>query len=195
MFIEDYITANNYPPTVREIAGHFGFSAKAAHDHIIALKKKAYIKAESNCSRAIQIIRSLRDEEPAFVEIPLAGEVSAGKRILSEANDNGTLYVHKSWLKSQNKQYFALVVRGDSMIGAGVMDGDTIIVLRQETAENGDIVIAEVDDGWTLKRYFKENSRVRLQPENPNYQPIYCRGIRIAGKLAGVYRNVESARG
>jgi repressor LexA len=187
-FIEDFTEENGYPPTMREIGKRFEFSAKAAFDFVNALKKKSYIKTENNCSRAIKVIKSLREADSDFVEIPVAGDVAAGIRMLSEENYNGAVLVHKSWIKHKDKQYFALIVRGDSMIGAGIMDGDTAIIIKQETARNGEIVVAEVDEGYTLKRYYKENSRVRLEPENPCCKTVYCRNVRIAGILAGVYR-------
>ena len=189
-FISGFITQKSYPPTIREIAEHFQFSAKAAHDHVNVLKKKGCIEMENKSPRTLKIIkRDDWDEETAFCQIPVLGSVAAGARILSEELYSHSIHIHKSWIKPPYKNYFALTVRGDSMTGAGIMDGDTAIILKQETARDGDIIVAEIDDGYTIKRFFRENSRIRLQPENPAYQPVYCGNIRVAGVLASVYRS------
>jgi repressor LexA len=189
-FISEFITQKSYPPTIREIAEHFKFSAKAAYDHIHVLKKKGWIEMESKISRTLKIIKHDDwDEETGFCLIPVLGSVAAGERILSEEVYSHSIHIHKSWIKPPYKNYFALTVRGDSMTGAGLMDGDTAVILKQETAQDGDIVVAEIDEGYTIKRFFRENARIRLQPENPAYKPIYCGNLRVAGVLACVYRS------
>jgi repressor LexA len=113
--------------------------------------------------------------------------VAAGKPILAEENWDGAIPVHSSFLK-KNRQYFALKVRGNSMKDAGILDKDTALIQKQNTAKNGDIVVAVVDEAVTLKRFFKEANRIRLQPENPEYNPIYSQDVRVLGKLAYVIR-------
>jgi repressor LexA len=188
-FIAEYISAHSYPPTIREVAEYFSISVKGAHDHIIALKKKGCLRQTDKRSRTMELVRAnTEDGEPVgCAEIPLLGTVAAGQPILSEENWDGTIKLHWSMLK-KNKTYFALKVRGDSMSGAGIMDGDTAIIEKQTTVKNGDIAVAVVDDAVTLKRFYKESARIRLQPENPAYKPIYTRNVRILGRLARIVR-------
>jgi repressor LexA len=187
-FITDHINAHSYPPTVREIADHFSMSVKGAHDHITALRRKQIIKQAGKRSRTMELIRSREDEGMALLtEIPVLGTVAAGIPILSEENRDGTVVLHRSMLK-KNKKYFALKIRGDSMSGIGIMDGDTAIIEKQSVVRNGEVAVAVVDDAVTLKRFFKENTRIKLQAENPAYKPIYCQDVRILGRLARVIR-------
>jgi repressor LexA len=189
-FIAHFIAEHNYPPTFRQIAEHFEITVKAAYDHVAALKKKHKLKMCDKSSRTMEIINGeFEDEESnGFHDIPILGEVAAGPRILSQENYLGSIRVHHSLLKKQ-KNYFALIVRGDSMKGVGVIDGDTAIVEKVETAENGDIVVAMINDGYTLKRFFKRDESIKLQSENPAYYPIYCSDVRIIGHLACVIRS------
>ncbi|GHV56297.1 LexA repressor [Spirochaetia bacterium] len=191
-FIQAYKNEHNYPPTIRDIADFFSISVKGAHDHITALKKKGALTYEDRRSRTMELVGNDRDsrEEP-FIEIPLVGTVAAGKPILSGENYEGSVFLHSSLLK-KNKDYFALKVRGDSMSGAGIMDGDTAIIEKQNTVRNGEIAVAVVnelgDEAITLKRFFKEANRIRLQPENPAYSPIYSQNVRIEGRLTQILR-------
>jgi repressor LexA len=116
------------------------------------------------------------------------GTVAAGKPILAEENWEGTIALPPAMIKKQ-REYFALHIRGDSMIEAGIMDGDIAVIEKRETAHNGDIVVAVVDDAVTLKRFFKESNRIRLQPENSAYSPIYCQDVRLLGKLSCIIRS------
>ncbi|MDR0583551.1 MAG: transcriptional repressor LexA [Treponema sp.] len=187
-FIAEHINMHLYPPTIREIAEHFSISLKGAQDHVTALKKKGRLKQSDKRSRTMEIVRS--DEEEGVMhltDIPILGTVAAGNPILSEENWDGTITLHQSMLK-KNKKYFALKVRGDSMSGIGVMDGDMAIIEKQNTIRNGEIAVAVVDDAVTLKRFFKESSRIKLQAENPAYQPIYCQDVRILGRLSSIIR-------
>ena len=187
-FIAEHINTHLYPPTIREIAGHFSISVKGAQDHVTALKKKGRLKQTDKRSRTIELIRSNEEEGVMHLtDIPILGTVAAGNPILAEENWEGTVTLHQSMLK-KNKTYFALKVRGDSMSGIGVMDGDMAIIEKQNTIRNGEIAVAVVDDAVTLKRFFKENSRIKLQAENPAYQPIYCQDIRILGRLSRIIR-------
>ncbi|MDR2795344.1 MAG: transcriptional repressor LexA [Spirochaetaceae bacterium] len=191
-FIARFIDEHSYPPTFRQIADHFKITVKAAYDHVTALKKKQKLRMLDKSSRTMEIIGSVSDdnddEQKCFKDIPILGKVAAGPRILSEENYLGSIRIHRSMLKKQ-RRYFALIVCGDSMTGAGVMDGDTVIIEKNETAKNGDIVVAMIDDGYTIKRFFKRNKSIKLQSENPAYYPIYCNDVRIVGHLACVIRS------
>jgi repressor LexA len=187
-FIAEHINTHLYPPTIREIAEHFSISVKGAHDHVTALKKKGRLRQNDKRSRTMELVRDNEEEGGAhLMEIPILGTVAAGYPILSEENWDGTVTLHQSMLK-KNKCYFALKVRGDSMSGIGIMDGDTAIIEKQNTICNGDIAVAVVDDAVTLKRFFRENSRIKLQAENPAYKPIYCQDVRILGRLSRIIR-------
>jgi repressor LexA len=187
-FIAEHINVHLYPPTIREIADHYGMSVKGAHDHVMALKRKGAIKKDDRRPRTMELVRSKEEEGMAsFTEIPLLGTVAAGIPILSEENWEGTVTMHRSMLK-KNKKYFAVKVRGDSMSGAGIMDGDTAVIEKQSVVRNGEIAVAVVDEAVTLKRFFKETSRIKLLAENPAYKPIYCRDVRILGRLSRIIR-------
>ncbi|MDR1256129.1 MAG: transcriptional repressor LexA [Spirochaetaceae bacterium] len=188
-FIARFINEHSYPPTFRQIAEHFEITVKAAYNHVLALRKKQKIRLGDKSSRTIEIINYEHDDgSNSFLDIPILGEVAAGPRILSEENYMGNIRVHRSMLKKQ-KRYFALVVRGDSMKGAGVMDGDKVIIEKTETAKNGDIVVAMINDGYTLKRFFKRSNSIKLLSENPAYHPIYCTDVQIVGHLGCVIRS------
>lgn len=185
-FIKWHISEHSFPPTIREIAASFSISSKAAYDHVSALKQKRVIKM-SRGSRTIEVLKDKIDDD--FIDIPILGEVAAGKRIFTEENFSGLLRMHRSLFK-KNSAYFALKVLGDSMIGIGVMDGDTVIIEKRETARNGDVVVVDFDDGGrALKRFYKQAHRIKLKSENPEYPPVYCMDARIVGRLASVYRS------
>jgi len=187
-FIANHINKHSYPPTIREIAEHFSISVKGAYDHIAALKRKNCLKQDGNRSRTMALTETKEDENSKMLlKIPVVGTVAAGVPILAEENWEGTLTLHKPSLK-KNRVYFAVKVRGDSMQGAGIMDGDMAVIEKQNVAANGEIVVAVVDDAVTLKRFFKESSRIKLQAENPDYRPIYCQEVRILGRLAQIIR-------
>ena len=188
-FIADHINNHFYPPTIREIAKRFSISVKGAYDHITALKKKNYLKQDYKRSRAIELTEHFENDTfGSLAKIPVVGTVAAGIPILSEENREGTLSLDKSTLK-KNKTYFAVKVRGDSMSDAGIMDGDTAVIEKQEDARNGEIVVAVVDDAVTLKRFFLKNKRIQLRAENPAYKPIFCQDVRILGRLFRIIRN------
>jgi repressor LexA len=188
-FISNHINKHSYPPTIREIAEHFSISVKGAYDHVAALKRKNCLKQDGNRSRTMVLTESKEDDNPRlFMKIPVVGTVAAGVPILAEENWEDTLLLHKSSLK-KNRVYFAVKVRGDSMQNAGIMDGDMAVIEKQSMVRNGEIAVAVVDDAVTLKRFFKESSRIRLQAENPDYKPIYCQDVRILGRLAQIIRN------
>jgi repressor LexA len=187
-FISEHVNVHSYPPTIREIAEYFSMSVKGAHDHVTALKRKGCIRQNDKRSRTMEIVRNKEEDGMAsLLEIPVLGTVAAGIPILSEENWDGTITLHRSMIR-RNKKYFAVKVRGDSMTGAGIMDGDTAIIEKQSLVRNGEIAVAVVDDAVTLKRFFKENTRIKLQAENPAYKPMYCQDVRILGRLARIIR-------
>jgi repressor LexA len=191
-FIAGFIKHNKYPPTIREISDNFSISVKGAYDHVKALEKKGVIRCDTNRSRAIEILDGDLDDgdaPPTTQMIPVLGNVAAGAPLLAEENFEGTVAVPAEYVAAAN--HFALNVHGDSMTGAGIMNGDLAIIRQQPTAENGDIVVAMVDDAVTLKRFFRESSRVQLKAENPEYPPIYTREVRILGKLVHLMRSYE----
>jgi repressor LexA len=183
-FIRAFITTHRYPPTFREIADNFDMSVKGAYDHVAALKKKGYVRGDKR-SRTIELVNP---EDTDILMIPILGSVAAGNPILAEENWEGSIPLPRSELK-KNGAFFALKVRGDSMIGAGIMDGDTAIIEQRAVAENGEIVVAVVNEAMTMKRYYQENNRIRLQPENDNYKAIYSRDVRLLGRLAKIIRS------
>ncbi len=187
-FIRSFIHTKRYPPTIREIADNFGFSVKGSYDHVKALRKKGFIRCAGNRSRAIEVVADTEaDRQPNLVSVPVLGSVAAGKPLFCEENLTGWIQVPAASLRKG--QHFALQVRGDSMKDAGIMDGDVVVVVHQETAENGEIVVAMVDDAVTLKRFFIEQNRVRLKAENPRYPPLYTQNVRILGRLAFLMRS------
>ncbi|MBO8458415.1 MAG: transcriptional repressor LexA [Spirochaetes bacterium] len=189
-FICKYIGENSFPPTIREIAGKFGITAKGAYDHVTALQKKNVIKFSNNKSRTIEIVEKESEQGGNVTSIPLLGTIAAGLPILSEENIEKMIPVAKSMLRT-GKNYFALKVRGDSMIEAGILEGDIAIIESCTTCENGEIVVAVIEDSITLKRFYKETNRVKLQPENKNYKTLYYQNIRIAGRLKGLIRTYK----
>jgi len=188
-YIADFIEENGYPPTVREISEHFGKSIRAVQDNMVALQKKGYISLAQKKSRSIRILVDERAKSPKmFVDkIPLVGTIAAGKPLLSEENLEGYVTLAEPFIRP-GKSYFALRVRGQSMINAGILEGDLAIVEQGNDAVDGQIVVAVLDDAITLKRYYKEQNRIRLQPENPAFNPIYCTEVRIVGTLANLVR-------
>jgi repressor LexA len=188
-FIAQFTDDNVYPPTVREIGEHFSISLRAVQDHIAALQRKGYLSQCQKRSRSIRVLIDERKKEPTtyLAKVPLLGTVAAGKPLLCEENLDGYLTLTDPFVKP-GKSYFALHVRGSSMINAGILEGDLAVIEQCETASDGQIVVAVVDDAITLKRFYREAARVRLQPENPSFQPIYCQDVRIVGTLAGIVR-------
>ena len=188
-FISNFTEDNAYPPTVREIGDHFGISLRAVQDHIAALQKKGYLTQCQKRSRSIKVVSDVRDKEKELYvgKVPLLGTVAAGKPLLSEENLDGYVNLTEPFIRP-GKSYFALRVRGTSMINAGILEGDLAVIEQSSTAVDGQIIVAVIDDAITLKRYYKEATRVRLQPENPDFQAIYCQDVRIVGILSNIVR-------
>jgi repressor LexA len=184
-FIHDKITNRGYGPTVREIGDYFRISSpNGVMCHLKALEKKGLITREPNMSRAIQLTDAYKEERG----MPLVGQIAAGN--LSEAIEQAERFAFEDWFP-QRKTQFALRVKGDSMIDAQIADGDIVICRRARTAHKGDIVVAITDDGEaTLKYWYPEANRIRLQPANPTMKPIYSRNAQVLGIVTGVVRRV-----
>lgn len=188
-FVRDYSQENLCPPTIRECSSHFGITPRAVQCHFSALQKKGYLSQSEKRSRSVRVLmdESGYERAPAVIRIPILGTVAAGKPLLCEENLDGYLNLSEPFV-GKDDTYFALKVRGSSMIDAGIFDGDIAVIRQQHTANNGEIVVAVLDEAITLKRFFKESCRIRLQPENPAFKPIYCQNVQIAGVLASLIR-------
>lgn len=188
-FVRDYSQENLCPPTIRECSSHFGITPRAVQCHFSALQKKGYLSQSEKRSRSVRVLmdESGYERASAVIRIPILGTVAAGKPLLCEENLDGYLNLSESFV-GKDDTYFALKVRGNSMIDAGIFDGDIAVIRQQHTANNGEIVVAVLDEAITLKRFFKESCRIRLQPENPAFKPIYCQNVQIAGVLASLIR-------
>lgn len=188
-FISQFTENNDYPPTVREISDNFKISLRAVQDHITALQKKGYLTQCQKRARSIRVLTDCREKDSKTIleKVPILGTVAAGKPLLSEENFDGYVKLPEPFVRP-GKSYFALRVRGLSMQNAGILDGDLAVIEQTNTAVDGQIIVAVIDDAITLKRYYKEANRVRLQPENPDFQAIYCQDVRIVGTLASIVR-------
>lgn len=194
-FIQDTVAQKGYPPTVREIGEGIGLrSSSTVHAHLGKLEEKGYIRRDPTKPRAIEIIS--QDYSPSLpsqiqpeemVSVPVLGRVAAGLPILAEENIEDYLNVPASFVK-QGASQFCLRVKGDSMIDAGILDGDMVLVRQQSSAENGEIIVAMLGDEATVKRFYRLKDKVKLQPENPRYEPIYSRDVVILGKVIAVFR-------
>ncbi len=186
------IIENGYPPTVREICAMTGLKSTATvHGYLERLEKKGYIKKAEDKPRAITIINH-EDYYADAVEavlVPLVGEVAAGSPILATENIETSYPLPKEMVKESD--CFLLRIRGESMIEAGILPGDLVLVRRQNAADNGDIVVALIEDEATVKRFFKEKNQVRLQPENSIMEPIFTKDVNILGKVIGLLRTIS----
>ncbi len=194
-FITDYISESNYPPTVREIASAIGLSSSATvHAHLSKLEKLGYIKKVKGSSRSIEVIKNQYNKKIGSDEIsnnvvliPVVGNVAAGKPILAEENIEEYFPVTNDFISDFNN-VFMLKVKGDSMINAGILDRDYIIVRKQSIARNGEIVVALIEDEATVKRFLKTDKVIKLIPENDYMKPITVKDVEIVGKVIGVLR-------
>lgn len=192
-YIKEYIVKYGYPPTVREIGKALGVSSPATiHAHLNNLEAKGFIKKEEAKNRAIELLveNEFAKTEDDVVEVPLLGKITAGSPI--EAIENPDEYFSlPSYLIPNDKEVFTLKVSGESMINAGILDGDVIIIAKQNIARNGEIVAAMTEENEvTLKRFYKETDHIRLQPENDTMAPILLPNVTILGKAIGLYRKI-----
>jgi repressor LexA len=197
-YLLEYIDERGYPPAIRDIMRHFGFrSPKAAADHLAALERKGFIRRAPELSRAIEVqartAPAARARRARAVEVPLVGRIAAGEPLLAEENIEEVMTVDANLLPAEGS--FLLRVVGDSMIDAHIVEGDYILVKPQDDAEPGEIVVALIGNEATVKRFFPEGDRVRLQPENPRHKPILVEQdddeFRIVGKVIGVLRRLS----
>jgi repressor LexA len=189
-FVQRYTESHGYPPSVREIGQAMGLtSSSTVHSHLAALERKGYLRRDPSKPRALEILREAGGPAHRIVTLPVVGRVTAGEPILAEQNVDDHLPLPADLVNGA--EAFVLKVRGDSMIGAGILDGDWLIVRRQQTADNGDIVVARVGDEATVKHFYREKDRIRLQPANETIAPIYARDVVIEGKAIGVLRRLH----
>lgn len=185
-YIKNYIQTASYPPTVRDIGIAFNISVKGVYDHLVALEKKGYIRRASKKNRAIEVLDFIPLHREEIIEIPIVGRIAAGEPLLATQNIEGTLPLSKEMVGEAG--FFALMVRGKSMIEAGIFNGDYVIVKQQSSAEQGEIVVALLGDEATVKRFYRDNNYIRLQPENPAMNPIIVKEAKILGKVVGLFR-------
>ncbi len=192
-FIKKYSARHGYPPTVRDIGKAVGLaSSSTVHAHLANLEKVGLLRRDPTKPRAIEMLDKAVDAAKNVIGaqsgLPLVGHVAAGQPILAEENIED--YVQVPGLAGGEDGEFVLAVRGDSMVDAGILDGDFVVVRRQDTASDGEIVVALVGEEATVKRFFKESDHIRLQPENTTMEPIRTRDVSIVGRVVGVFRKV-----
>jgi len=196
-YLSEYVHQRGYPPTVREIGEAVGLaSPSTVHAHLANLERAGLLKRDPSKPRALELVgrdRAARDDSKVL-SLPLVGDIAAGGPLLAEENVEEYLAVPE--LLAAGGADFLLRVKGESMIQAGILDGDYVVVRKQQDARNGDVVVAlagedESADEATVKRFFREDGRVRLQPENDALEPIYAQHVQILGKVIGVFRQVS----
>ena len=188
-YIKNEILERGFPPAVREICQAVGLkSTSSVHSHLESLEKNGYIRRDPTKPRAIEILDdSFQMVRREMVNVPVVGTVAAGQPILAEQNIDSYYPIPAEFMP--NEQTFILKVKGDSMVNAGILNGDSVVVKQQSTAHNGEIVVALVEDSATVKTFYKEDGHIRLQPENDAMDPIIVQGeLQILGKVFGVFR-------
>ena len=187
-YIKSQILERGFPPAVRDIceAVHLK-STSSVHSHLETLEKNGYIRRDPTKPRAIEILdESFNFTRREMVNVPMVGRVAAGEPLLAEQNVENYFPIPMEFMP--NNQTFMLRVKGDSMINIGIFDGDLVLVEQRQTARNGEVIVALVEDGATVKRFFKEEGVFRLQPENDALDPIIVKEVQILGKVIGVFR-------
>lgn len=200
-FIEKQISVNSYPPSVREIGKAVGLKSTATvHGYLAKLEEKGYLKKESQKGRTLKLLKGGAEPNKdqtqmkefysgkEMVEVPVIGKITAGAPILAVENITDTFPIPIDFVG--NSESFMLTVRGESMIEAGILDGDYILVKKQNSANNGEIIVALIEDEATVKTFYKEKDHIRLQPENSTMDPIIVPDCKILGKVAGVFRKM-----
>ena len=192
-FIQTFTETHGVPPTVREIGGRFHVTPRAAFDHLRALERKGYLRRRSTEGRTSRALTLAVRPSPAR-EVPILGRIAAGTPLLADENREGALPLDPAWVGGRGDDVFGLRVRGESMINAHIVEGDLVLVRRQDHAQSGDIVVALVDGEATVKRFAREGHAVLLRPEHPTMAPIVVRegekDLRILGKVVGVVRGL-----
>jgi repressor LexA len=189
-FVRQYVSEHGYPPTVRDIGKAIGLaSSSTVHAHLANLEKLGLLRRDPTKPRAIEVLKDKARQVVAPVGLPVVGQVAAGQPVL--ADENIEEYVPVPGIAGGDDGEFVLRVKGDSMKDAGILEGDFVIVRRQETATDGDIVVALVGEEATVKRFFRENDHVRLQPENEAMEPIRTREAQVLGRVVGLCRRVS----
>jgi len=188
-FLSQYIQKNGYSPTLQQIASAISVSSLATvHEHLASMAQKGVIKKFTGAVRGIEIVDKKLGEITKGVELPILGFIAAGEPIEPYTDPNASASVPPGML-SGKKRAFVLQVKGESMIDEGILDGDFVVIEEQDSANNGDIVVALLENGLaTLKRYYKETTRIKLAPANAKMSPIYVKGVKIQGKVVGVIR-------
>jgi repressor LexA len=188
-FIRQFIQSNGSAPTLRQIADALGVSSLATvHEHLTTLEKKGLIKRKQGKTRAIELVGIPEEFSPSGINVPILGFIAAGAPIEPYTDPNATLSIPPTFMTGK-KRVFVLQVRGESMIEEQIRDGDYVVVEQTEEARNGEIVVALLDNGMaTLKRFFKEATRIRLEPANAKMSPIFVKNVRIQGKVVGLIR-------
>ncbi len=187
-YIKSQILDKGYPPAVREICAAVKLkSTSSVHSHLETLEKNGYIRRDPTKPRTIEIIDDTFNlTRREMVNVPMVGEVAAGEPLLAQENIQNYFPIPTEFMP--NAETFMLKIRGESMINVGIFDGDMVLVERLNTAHNGDLVVALVEDGATVKTYYRESNYYRLQPENDNMEPIILKEVQILGKVIGVFR-------
>lgn len=191
-FIRSTIENKGYPPSVREIGEAIGLSSSSTvHGHLDKLAKLGMIRRDPTKPRAIELIgEKLTRERTRTMNIPVIGRVTAGQPILATENIEDQFPLPLDFVRADEKELFFLKVQGDSMVDAGILNGDWVLVRKQEVARNGEIVVALIEDEATVKRFFKEQGQIRLQPENRFMDPIIVPDAKVLGKVVGVIRRM-----
>lgn len=192
-FIRSFSVREGTPPTVREIGAQFNVTPRAAFDHLAALERKGALERRASTRRAARsLIPTERADPPGMTLVPILGRVAAGRPLLAEEHREGTVPIAAGFLPDRGQDLFALRVRGDSMVDAHIVDGDLVLVRRQESAQPGDIVVALLEGEATVKRFGQEGARVILKPEHPTMGPIVVTAgdgeFKILGKVIGLLR-------
>lgn len=188
-FIDQHIQATGSAPTLRQIADAIGVSSLATvHEHLATLESKGLIRRKSGKSRSIELVYTDEKIAEDGMEVPILGYIAAGSPIEPHTDPNATMSISPQFVSGKRRTY-VLQVRGQSMIEAHIADGDFVIIEQTETAMNGDIVVALLDNGMaTLKRFYKESTRIRLEPANSTMNPIFVKNVTVQGKVVGLIR-------
>jgi len=191
-YIVQHAEAHGYPPTVREIGEAVGLSSSSTvHAHLKALEQAGLITRDAVLTRAIRVVSGGAEQRKPkrVISLPVVGRVAAGKPLLAVEDIEDTFPIPREMLSGEDG--FLLRVKGDSMIEDGILDGDYVVVRRQDTADNGETIVAMVGDEATVKRLYREKGRVRLQPANSQMEPIICDSVDVVGKVVGLIRRMQ----